>query len=87
MGLSTPIGHIWQTSWLKKEGGQADTSIQIIGKVTVEFNTCLKFLIGHKAMHNFEDSNPGDEQHGFHPMQSSIDAAFLKLLTFESACL
>ena len=35
-------------------------------------------------MHNFEDADPCDKQHGFCPMYSSINAAFLKLLTFES---
>ena len=71
----------------KKQGVRQIHRLRIIGKVAAEFNTCLKFLIGHKAMHNFEDSDPCDEQHGFRPMRSSVDAAFLKLLTFESACM
>ncbi len=53
--------------------------------MAAEFNTCLKFFIGHKAMRNFEASTACDEQHGFRPHRSSVDAAFLKLLTFESA--
>ena len=36
-------------------------------------------------MHNFEDSDPCDFQHGFRPNRSSVDAAMLKLLTFECA--
>ena len=36
-------------------------------------------------MYNFEDSHPSDEQHGFRPDRSSVDAAMLKLLTFECA--
>jgi hypothetical protein len=69
----------------KKKGVRQIHQLRIIGKVASKFNTCLKFLIGHKAMHNFEDSGPCDEQHGFRPKRSSVDAAFLKLLTFESA--
>ena len=69
----------------KKPGVRHIHQLRIIGKVAAEFNTCLKFLIGHKAMHNFEDSDPCDEQHGFRPARSSVDAAFLKLLTFETA--
>ena len=34
-------------------------------------------------MHNFEDADPNNEQHGFRPNRSSIDAGLLKLLTFE----
>lgn len=60
-------------------------TLRIIGKVAAEFNTCLKFFIGKQAMHNFEDSNPCDEQHGFRPNRSAVDAAMLKLLTFECA--
>ena len=36
-------------------------------------------------MRNFEASTACNEQHGFRPHRSSIDAAILKLLTFESA--
>lgn len=69
----------------KKPGVRHIHTLRIIGKVAAEFNTCLKFFIGRKAMHNFEDSNPHDSQHGFRPNRSSVDAAMLKLLTFESA--
>ena len=67
----------------KKPGIRQIHTLRIIGKVAAEFNTCLKFFIGHQAMHNFEASNPHDSQHGFRPNRSSVDAAMLKLLTFE----
>ena len=69
----------------KKPGQRQIHLLRIIGKVAAEFNTCLKFFIGKQAMYNFEDSNPCDEQHGFRPDRSSVDAAILKLLTFECA--
>ena len=69
----------------KKPGVRQIHQLRIIGKVAAEFNTCLKFFIGHKAMQNFEAADPCDEQHGFRPHRSSVDAAFLKLLTFENA--
>ena len=69
----------------KKPGVRQIHTLRIIGKVAAEFNTCLKFLIGHKAMRNFEVTDACDEQHGFRPNRSSIDAAMLKLLTFDSA--
>jgi hypothetical protein len=67
----------------KKPGIRQIHTLRIIGKVAAEFNTCLKFFIGHQAMHNFEASSPHDSQHGFRPNRSSVDAAMLKLLTFE----
>ena len=69
----------------KKPGQWQIHTLRIIGKVAAEFNTCLKFFIGKQAMHNFEDSSPCNEQHGFRPNRSSVDAAMLKLLTFECA--
>ena len=69
----------------KKPGVRQIHTLRIIGKVAAEFNTCLKFFIGHKAMKNFEATDTCDEQHGFRPNRSSVDAAILKLLTFESA--
>ena len=69
----------------KKAGVRHIHTLRIIGKVAAEFNTCLKFLIGKKTRDNFEASATSDEQHGFRPNRSSIDAVMLKLLTFESA--
>ena len=83
--VNTHWTHMTDFMLEKKKGTRQIHQLQIIGKVAAKFNTCLKFLIGHKAMHNFEDADPCDEQHGFCPMRLSIDAAFLKLLTFESA--
>ena len=45
----------------------------------------LKIFIGKKARNNFECTSPCDDQHGFCPHWSSIDAAMIKLLTFECA--
>ena len=67
----------------KKPGQRHIHTLRIIGKVAAEFNTCLKFFIGKQAMYNFEDSSPCDEQHGFRPDRSPVDAAMLKLMTFE----
>jgi hypothetical protein len=69
----------------KKPGVREIHMLRIIGKVAAEFNTCLKFYIGKQARDNFEDSNPCDEQHGFRPHRSPIDAMMLKLLSFEAA--
>jgi len=69
----------------KKPGVRQIHTLRIIGKVAAEFNTCLKFFIGKRAMNNFESSQPNDQQHGFRPNRSSVDAAMLKLLTFECA--
>lgn len=69
----------------KKQGVRQLHTLCIIGKVAAEFNTCLKFLIGKKTRNNFEDSSPSPDQHGLRPHRSSIDAAILKLLTFECA--
>ncbi|KAL3762232.1 hypothetical protein ACHAWU_004770 [Discostella pseudostelligera] len=69
----------------KKPGVRQIHTLRIIGKVAAEFNTCLKYFIGKRAMNNFEASHPRDEQHGFRPNRSPVDAAMLKLLTFESA--
>ncbi len=69
----------------KKPGVRHIHSLRIIGKVAAEFNTILKFLIGKKAMNNYKNSSPHDEQHCFCPNRSSTDAALLKILTFDCA--
>jgi len=69
----------------KKPGVRQIHTLRIIGKVAAEFNTCLKFLIGKKTKNNFERSTPSPDQHGFRPNRSSIDAAIIKLLIYESA--
>jgi hypothetical protein len=69
----------------KKPGVRHIHTLRIIGKVAAEFNTILKFLIGKRARDNFERSSPHDEQHGFCPHRSSVDAALLKILTFDCA--
>lgn len=69
----------------KKPGVRHIHTLRIIGKVAAEFNTCMKFLIGKKTRDNFEASEANEQQHGFRPHRSAIDAVMLKLLTFESA--
>ena len=69
----------------KKPGVRQIHTLRIIGKVSAEFNTCLKFFIGKQARDNFEKSETCEEQHGFRPHRSAPDAMMLKLLTFESA--
>ena len=71
----------------KNPGLRQIHTLRIIGKVPAEFNTCLKFFIGKQAWDNFEAAKPCDQQHGFHPHHSAVDAMMLKLLTFESACM
>jgi hypothetical protein len=55
----------------------------IIGKVAAKFNTILKDLIGKKTRDNFDNSMPCNKQHSFCPNCYSIDAALLKVLTFD----
>jgi hypothetical protein len=69
----------------KKPGVRHIHLLRIIGKVAAEFNTCLKLFIGKKARDNFEASDPCNEQHGFRPHRSPVDAMMLKLLSFEAA--
>ena len=69
----------------KKPGVRHIHLLGIIGKVAAEFNTCLKLFIGKKARDNFEGSEPCNEQHGFRPHRSPVDAMMLKLLSFEAA--
>ena len=69
----------------KKPGVRQIHTLRFIGKVAAEFNRCLKFFIGRQAMLNFERTKACDEQHGFRPNRSLIDAGMLKLTTFESA--
>jgi hypothetical protein len=69
----------------KKPGVRQIHTLRIIGKVAAEFNTVLKYLIGKKARDNFEATNPVEDQHGFRPHRSSVDAAILKVLTFDCA--
>ena len=69
----------------KKPGVRQIHVLRIIGLVSPEFNTMLRYLIGHLAQQNFANTNLCDEKHGFRPRRQAIDAAMLKLLTFESA--
>ena len=59
----------------KKPGVRHIHTLRIIGKLAAEFNTCLKYLIGKKARDNYESTDTSDDQHGFRPNRSSVDAA------------
>ena len=69
----------------KKPGNDQIHTHRIIGKLAAEFNTCLKFIMAKKLANNYENNNPSPDQFGGRPHRSSVDAAMLKLLTFESA--
>ena len=83
--VNTHWSHMTDYMLEKKPGIRTIHTLRIIGKVAAEFNTCLKFFIGKKSRDNFENANPCEDQHGFRPHRSSVDAAMIKLLTFECA--
>ena len=59
--------------------------LRIIGLLEADFNTALKFLFAKQMMTNAENIGLSDEQWGSRKNRSSIDAAMLKLLMFETA--
>ena len=74
----------------KKPGVKNIHMLRIIGLVCPEFNTALSYFscfIGHQGQKNFEVTQPTEEQHGSRCNRQSIDAAMLKLLTMETACI
>ncbi|KAL7552549.1 hypothetical protein ACHAWF_016169 [Thalassiosira exigua] len=66
----------------KKPGDCRMHRLRIIGKLDAEWNTLLKHYSG-EAMKNFEAGDPSDEQWGFRKDRTAIDAAMIKLLTYE----
>ncbi|KAL7545458.1 hypothetical protein ACHAWF_008807 [Thalassiosira exigua] len=66
----------------KKPGDCRMHRLRIIGKLDAEWNTLLKHYSG-EAMKNFEAGDPSDEQWGFRRDRTAIDAALIKLLTYE----
>ncbi|KAL7551610.1 hypothetical protein ACHAWF_018082 [Thalassiosira exigua] len=66
----------------KKPGDCRMHRLRIIGKLDAEWNTLLKHY-GREAMKNFEAGDPSDEQWGFRKDRTAIDAAMIKLLTYE----
>lgn len=69
----------------KKAGIRKIQLLRIIGLLEADFNTALKFFFAKKMMTNAEKLGLSDEQWGSRKHRSSIDAAMLKLLMFETA--
>ncbi|KAL3796822.1 hypothetical protein ACHAWO_002060 [Cyclotella atomus] len=59
--------------------------LRIIGLLEADFNTALKYFFAKKMMTNAEHIGISDEQWGSRKHRSSVDAAMLKLLMFETA--
>jgi hypothetical protein len=68
----------------KKKDVRMIHMLRIIGLLEADFNTALKFF-AKKMMANAEQLGLSDDQWGSRKNRSSIDAAMLKLLMFESA--
>lgn len=69
----------------KKAGVRKIHLLRIIGLLEADFNTALKYFFAKRMMHNAEQIGISDEQWGSRKNRSSIDAAMLKLLMFETA--
>jgi hypothetical protein len=69
----------------KKPGVRMIHLLRIIGLLEADFNTALKFLFAKQMMDNAELIGINEEQWGSRKNRSSIDAAMLKLLMFETA--
>ncbi|KAL7510779.1 hypothetical protein ACHAXN_007669, partial [Cyclotella atomus] len=69
----------------KKKGNFKIHMLRIIGLLEADFNTALKFFFSREMMENTERDGMTDEQWGGRRNRSSVDAAMLKLLTFECA--
>ena len=69
----------------KKAGIQKIHLLRIIGLLEADLNTALKYFFAKKMMTNAETIGISDEQWGSRKNRSSIDAAMLKLLMFETA--
>ena len=69
----------------KKPGVRRIHQLRIIGLLEADFNTVLKLFFAKRMMSNAEALGLSDEQWGSRRNRSSIDAAMLKLLMFETA--
>ena len=69
----------------KKPGVRKIHLLRIIGLLEADFNTALKYFFAKRMMTNAEQISISDEQWGSRKNRSSIDAAMLKLLMFETA--
>ena len=69
----------------KKSGVHKIHTMRIIWLVCPEFNTCLKYFIGHNMQHNYENSSPSSDQHAYQLNRQSVNVAMLKLLSMDVA--
>ena len=71
----------------KKKGVRKIHLLRIIGLLEADFNTALKFFSASQMQHVAEEEGLSDEQCGSRKNRTSIDAAMVKLLTFECGLL
>ena len=69
----------------KKAGIRKIHLLRIIGLLEADFNTALKYFFAKRMMPNAKTIGLSDKQWGSRKHRSSIDAAMLKLLMFETA--
>ena len=69
----------------KKKGVRKIHLLRIIGLLEADFNTALKFFIASQIQAAAEINGISGEQWGSRKNRTSIDAAMIKLLTFECA--
>ena len=68
----------------KKTGRNEIHMIQLIGKMSAEFNTIMKHY-SKLAAQDYEKSSPSNKQWGGRNHRSSINTADIKLLGYKSA--
>ena len=69
----------------KKKGVRKIHLLRIIGLLEADFNTALKFFFASQMQHACEENGMSTEQYGSRKNRTSIDAAMIKLLSFECA--
>ena len=69
----------------KKKGNRQINQLRIIGLLEADFNTALKYFARDMAKKMEDTGELSDEQWGLRKNRNSIDAAMIKLLTFEAA--
>ena len=69
----------------KKKGVRQIHQLRIIGLLEADFNTALKYFARELSRKMEESGELSDEQWGSRHDRTSIDAAIVKLLTFETA--
>jgi hypothetical protein len=87
--MSLPVHQRWlheiDVMLEKQKGVRKVHLLRIIGLLEADFNTALKFFFARKMMQNAECNGLSDEQWGSRRNRSSLDAAMIKLLMFETA--